>query len=650
MHEEFGSMNSPPTLASGPTPASPTSHDPSSSRRSRSESKRRRPAFYLACAIALVGGVGAGLLIWNSGVFGKKPFNGPTWTVRKEKLKIAIVERGSLESAKNGDIVCTVRSGTKGSTNATTIKWIIDAGVEVKKGDKLMDLDSSGFIEQLKDQNIKVDTAKAAWVLADEECRIQESENESQIEIAKNVVTLAEIDLEKYIKGDFVQSLKDVSGRIETARSDLDNWRDRSAWSARMLKKGLVSKVQADADESRVDGARIALEKVEEEKRVLVDFMKKRTEQDLGAKLAEARRGLDRAKIQAKAKLVQKEADRLGKDSVYKQELSRKGEIEAEIAKCTVVAPQDGLVVYYVPEQVRGGGGTQQSIVAQGEPVREGQKMMQIPDLTHMMVNVRVHEAMVSHLHNEDPNDRGTWQPAQVRVDAFPSRLLRGHVRTVDTIASQQDWFASDVKVYKTMVTIDETVEGLKPGMSAEVTIYADESPNEVLVVPVQTVIGTISTGAKRQCFVLDAKGQPELREIIVGMSNQRLVEVKSGLKEGDRVVANPVPLLPEDSDLKPGKSKSKTEDDSQAPGDGGKKGKKGMQKKGPSGPAPTEVGAAPGPVSQAPAADPNQELADKIRNGTPAERREIINKISDPAMRDRVLQKARDQKLEVAN
>jgi len=37
------------------------------------------------------------------------------------------------------------------------------------------------------------------------------------------------------------------------------------------------------------------------------------------------------------------------------------------------------MVVYFVPEQARGGVGGQQAIVAQGESVREGQKLMRIP-------------------------------------------------------------------------------------------------------------------------------------------------------------------------------------------------------------------------------------------------------------------------------
>ena len=510
----------------------------------------------------------AGGMLRASRLFGKAPFTGPTWTVVKETLKVSIVERGTLESAKNGDIICTVRSGTKGSTIATTIKWIIDPGVRVVKGDKLVELDSSGFVEQLKDQRIKVDQAKAAWVTANEEYHIQESQNQSDIEAAKNTLDLARIDLEKYADAEFVQALEDVDGRIQVARADLEVAEARSVWSIRMSSMGYQSKAQAKGDESRTNAARIALQKLETERRVLVDFTKRRTIQDLSAKLAESKRALDRVKIQSRAKLVQADADRSAKDSVYKQEMTRAQEIEAEIAKCLVVAPQDGLVVYYVSDQARSGGGSQQSIVAQGEPVREGQKMMQIPDLSQMVVNVRVHEAMVSTLHNEkDPEDKSSWQVAQIRIDAIPNRILPGHVKTVDTVAGQQDWFASDVKLYKTVVAIDEPVDGLKPGMSAEVTIYANESPTEVLVVPVQAIVGTISLGSKPRCFVVGRAGQPEPRDIVLGLSNQRLVEVKAGLSVGDKVVLNPSSLSSADEELKPVESGSKNQVEAQASG-----------------------------------------------------------------------------------
>jgi multidrug resistance efflux pump len=527
-------------------PARPLAADPGTQRPASARLPRARPA-RPRYRLAIVTASGLAVLILAAGVWspgrllGTARFSGPTWTVRKEKLKVSIIERGTLESARNGDIVCTVRSGTKGSTIATTIKWIIEPGVRVAKGDKLVELDSSGFVEQLKDQRIKVAQAKASWITANEAYQIQESQNESDIEAARNTLDLAVIDLEKYEKAEFLQALENIDGRIEIARADAELARTRAGWSDLMDQKGYQSHAQTKADKLRAEAAIITLKGLETERRVLVEYTRRRTIQDLNAKLLEARRALDRARSQAKAKLVQADADRMAKDSIYKQELSRMEEIEAEIAKCVIVAPQDGLVVYYVSDQARSGGGAQQSIVAQGEPVREGQKIMQIPDLSQMVVNVRVHEAMISTLHNEaDPGNRRTWQLAQIRIDAVPNRVFPGHVKSIDTIASQQDWFASDVKLYKTVVSIDEPVDRLRPGMSAEVTINAEESPTEVMVVPVHAIVGSVSLGERPHCFVVRADGQLERRDLVLGMSNPQVVEIKSGLEVGEKVVVNP--------------------------------------------------------------------------------------------------------------
>ncbi|HYV38071.1 MAG TPA: hypothetical protein VE988_20465, partial [Gemmataceae bacterium] len=202
------------------------------------------------------------LLTWSGAVFGTPAFTGTTWVVRKETLKINVVSRGSLESASNGDIFCRVRSGTKGSTIATTIKDLVDPGIEVKEGERLIVLDSSGFEEQKKDKIKDVKQAYAVKVQADQQVEIQKLDNETDIEKAANALKLAQIDLNKYQQGDYIQSLDDVNGRIQTAQSDLEDWKTRAAWSTRMAKKGLMSVVQADQDTNRVDAAVIALRKL----------------------------------------------------------------------------------------------------------------------------------------------------------------------------------------------------------------------------------------------------------------------------------------------------------------------------------------------------------------------------------------------------
>jgi hypothetical protein len=143
---------------------------------------------------------------------------------------------------------------------------------------------------------------------------------------------------------------------------------------------------------------------------------------------------------------------------------------------------------------------------------------------------------------------------------------------------------ASDVKVYSTIVSIDEPLRGLKPGMSAEVTIHVNSTLEDILAIPVQAVLGGAESGRTRKVFVMTAAG-PEEREIQIGLSNEKMAEVKSGLQAGDQVVVNPKAIV--------GNS-AKTREDMPEQGTKGK-GKGGFKGKGaPGGTPPAEGGQPP--------------------------------------------------------
>ncbi len=510
---------------------------PSPSRLPGAKPRSRRVKWIIGGGAA-VGALGIFLAIYLSPAFRPVRVDLVLHTVRPERLELTVVERGALESADNRDVFCRVKSGAKNSTVSTTIKNVIDDGTVVKKNDLLAELDDSGLQEQLKTEKIALDKAESDKIQAEEEYKITVSQNESDIKSAETVLELARIDLQKYLEGDYPQSLKDVEGKIKVAESDAEQQRDRVAWVQRMVKKGYQTVSQAQAEQSKLESLEITLASQNEAKRVLVDptfGMKKRSETDYKNKAAEAERALARVKLQAIAKEVKARTDRDTKRSLFDQERTKYHEIEEEIAKCKIYAPQDGMVIYYIPEQARFGGGTQQSIVAQGEPVREGQKLMQIPDLRHMMVNTKVHEAMVARIK--------AGQKAVVRLDAFPGKIFPAHIESVATISSQQDFWAPDVKVYTTKVALDGVVENLKPGMSAEVKITVGDPLEQVLTVPVEAIIGSYDLGAKRRCYVMTPSG-PQLRDILVGINNERVAEIREGLEEGDQVVLNPKTVM----------------------------------------------------------------------------------------------------------
>jgi HlyD family secretion protein len=251
--------------------------------------------------------------------------------------------------------------------------------------------------------------------------------------------------------------------------------------------------------------------------------------QILDLKVEQARLLLERTRAQAKAREAQADADLRAKSAVADQETARVRAIEEEVKQCVLVAPRAGLAVYHVPEQARFGAG--RHIVAQGEPVSEGQKLLRVCDLTRMLVNARIHEALVARVR---PGQR-----VRVLVDAFPGHFIAGEVKQVATVASQQDWLAADVKVYATTIALAGEVEGLRPDMSAEVRIVLGERPN-VLQVPVQAVV---RSGAKQSCFVKTRDGVVEQR-VVTGLTNDLVAEIREGLAEDDVVLRDPRALL----------------------------------------------------------------------------------------------------------
>ena len=94
----------------------------------------------------------------------------------------------------------------------------------------------------------------------------------------------------------------------------------------------------------------------------------------------------------------------------------------------------------------------------------------------------------------------------------------------------------SDVKVYETIVTIDEAVERLQPGMTAVVEIDVDHL-NDVVVAPVESVV---EIDGDDWCYV-DGGGDVERRMVTLGGTNDRHVEIQAGLNEGNRIVLNPM-------------------------------------------------------------------------------------------------------------
>jgi multidrug efflux pump subunit AcrA (membrane-fusion protein) len=387
--------------------------------------------------------------------------------VARGDLIVMVEERGVIESMQNTPVTCRLRSFATGSTISSTIKWVIDDGSQVKKGDKLVELDDSGLREIVRTQEVVVAGKRAELERALKERDLVQEKGKLEVGTAEDNLEIAEIELK-------------------------------------------------DSEE--------------------------KDKRKMEARLRQAKRAVQLAKLQAATAREQAEAAVAPVKAALIAEQTKLAELKEQLGHCILTAPKDGLAVYNVPEQARWGIG-RSTAIAVGEAVREGQVLITLPDLSRFQVVTRVHESLVGRLRPVQGRFKPeTAQQATIVADAFPSKVLRGHVQSVASKPEAGDFLSADVKAFSTTIVLaeDPKMPPLKPGMSATVRILVDEKKN-VLRIPIQAVLGL---RGKRLCFVKRGEGFAP-HELVLGVSNDTYVEVKEGLKEGEEVVLNPHALRP---------------------------------------------------------------------------------------------------------
>ncbi|HVH25407.1 MAG TPA: efflux RND transporter periplasmic adaptor subunit, partial [Vicinamibacterales bacterium] len=139
--------------------------------------------------------------------------------------------------------------------------------------------------------------------------------------------------------------------------------------------------------------------------------------------------------------------------------------------------------------------------------------------------------------------------PAMVEVDAYPGEQFHGIVKHISPVLDPA------TRTGQIEVEIPNTNFRLKPGMYAKVAFTVDKKEN-TLVVPTAALV---DLGGNRGVFMTsDTEQGPvaSFKKVDVGIVNQTLAEVTSGLTEGETVVTTGAAALREgDRILLPGQS-----------------------------------------------------------------------------------------------
>ena len=168
-------------------------------------------------------------------------------------------------------------------------------------------------------------------------------------------------------------------------------------------------------------------------------------------------------------------------------------------------------------------------------------------DLTNMQVVANVDEADIG---NVKEGDRVTFT-----VDAYPDDTFEGTVKQVRLEATT----TNNVVTYEVVISAPNADLKLKPGLTANVTIYTQERSGVLAVANKALRFTPTKETVGKDIKIVDCKGKNKVwtlngntltaHPVTIGQSDGINTEITKGLKQGDKIVTEIVVNVPEEEE-----------------------------------------------------------------------------------------------------
>lgn len=408
-----------------------------------------------------------------------------TAPVRRGDLTVSLQASGILKPAQS----LTYRSPLAG--REAEIVFLVPEGTLVNEGDLLVRIDTT---------EVKKELERAVQEQRQAQLDLQIAEVERQTGLAA---------IDSLTEGEGALGVDEVRAALRRAEKKAERLREEHTGLKPLLDKGFITRDELERSASELEQAEADLQLARRKSEIYIDRTRPRDTQ--------------RAKLQLAQKEGQEHAARA---RVQETGAQLKG-LRETLENCSIYARAAGLVVH---EEFLAASPRRKIRV--GDRVTGSQGIVTIPEVKRMLVEGSVAEAEVHRLR--------AGQRAQIRLDAFPELRLTGRVSRVGTLArasAERPW---EEKRFDLLVEIDASEAELRPEMTARMEILVGEKKG-VLLLPINAVFD-------RQGILIAHVVHPfwvETRQLELGDSNDLLVEVRAGLREGDRVAlldVNPTP------------------------------------------------------------------------------------------------------------
>jgi len=143
-----------------------------------------------------------------------------------------------------------------------------------------------------------------------------------------------------------------------------------------------------------------------------------------------------------------------------------------------------------------------------------------------LIVDIDIVKVKVNVIERELPRIKD-GQPAEIKVDAYPREVFKGFIDRISPVVDLTS------RTSPVEIKIFNSDHRLKPGMFARIKILVGEREN-VLLVPRDAIL---KENGSRYIFVVSEDNKAHYQKIEMGLCQDNMFEVVSGLDEGDVVV-----------------------------------------------------------------------------------------------------------------
>ena len=250
--------------------------------------------------------------------------------------------------------------------------------------------------------------------------------------------------------------------------------------------------------------------------------------------------------LETQANFESKQADFRGEQAHYRSAQAQAAQAQAtlkqardDLSKTTIYSPMTGTICRLNKEagEIALGSQFQKDVI------------VVVADLSQMEARVDVDENDIASI--------AIGQKAEIEVDAMPDEKLTGIVTEISNSANASGNGTSDQKTeFQIKITIVDPPKTLRPGMTASADIIT-KTEDHALSVPIQSVAvrsvdQLLKKGEKRKDaegrFTADKDGFVEAvfcleggnavaKQVKTGIQGENLIQIVSGLKEGDQIV-----------------------------------------------------------------------------------------------------------------